>query len=152
MCVIVCECVQVRDSDGSVVQFLYGEDGLDVCHSQFLQPARFPFLHENHEVAWPFLSAWHVLCGSLWQALTYGVDFSTAEGYLDMVAAHKHRKRVRKREYCEERWLTLTLSCSAGGTSTLLPAELPSWRSQRNICLSLRLSRMLFGGWLHAPL
>ena len=28
------------------------------------------------------------------KALTYGVDFFAAEGYLDMVAAHKHRKRV----------------------------------------------------------
>ncbi|NWR71499.1 RPA1 polymerase, partial [Centropus unirufus] len=40
----------VRDSDGSVVQFLYGEDGLDIPKTQFLQPDQFPFIAENYEV------------------------------------------------------------------------------------------------------
>lgn len=40
----------VRDSDGSVVQFLYGEDGLDIPKTQFLQPKQFPFLAGNYEV------------------------------------------------------------------------------------------------------
>uniref|UniRef100_U3DUQ3 DNA-directed RNA polymerase subunit n=1 Tax=Callithrix jacchus TaxID=9483 RepID=U3DUQ3_CALJA len=39
----------VRDSDGSVVQFLYGEDGLDVPKTQFLQPKQFPFLASNYK-------------------------------------------------------------------------------------------------------
>ncbi|KAK1175439.1 DNA-directed RNA polymerase I subunit RPA1 [Acipenser oxyrinchus oxyrinchus] len=42
--------LSVRDSDGSVVQFLYGEDGLDVPKTQFLQPSQFPFIMENYEV------------------------------------------------------------------------------------------------------
>ena len=33
------------------------------------------------------------------QALTHGVDFLSAEEYLDMVAAHKHRKRVSHDEW-----------------------------------------------------
>lgn len=40
----------VRDSDGSVVQFLYGEDGLDIPKTQFLQPQQFPFIEDNYEV------------------------------------------------------------------------------------------------------
>lgn len=40
----------VRDSDGSVVQFLYGEDGLDIPKTPFLQPRQFPFIEENYEV------------------------------------------------------------------------------------------------------
>ncbi|XP_054680311.1 DNA-directed RNA polymerase I subunit RPA1 isoform X3 [Grus americana] len=40
----------VRDSDGSVVQFLYGEDGLDIPKTQFLHPKQFPFIAENYEV------------------------------------------------------------------------------------------------------
>ncbi|XP_022607475.1 DNA-directed RNA polymerase I subunit RPA1 isoform X1 [Seriola dumerili] len=40
----------VRDSDGSVVQFLYGEDGLDIPKTQFLQPRQFPFIEDNYEV------------------------------------------------------------------------------------------------------
>jgi DNA-directed RNA polymerase I subunit RPA1 len=34
----------VRDSDGSVLQFQYGEDGLDVCKSQYLNEKSIPFL------------------------------------------------------------------------------------------------------------
>ncbi|XP_073710148.1 DNA-directed RNA polymerase I subunit RPA1 [Misgurnus anguillicaudatus] len=40
----------VRDSDGSVVQFLYGEDGLDIPKTQFLQPRQFSFIKDNYEV------------------------------------------------------------------------------------------------------
>ncbi|XP_006900430.1 PREDICTED: DNA-directed RNA polymerase I subunit RPA1 [Elephantulus edwardii] len=46
---VVCYDLTVRDSDGSVVQFLYGEDGLDIPKMQFLQPKQFPFLASNHE-------------------------------------------------------------------------------------------------------
>ncbi|XP_034038228.1 DNA-directed RNA polymerase I subunit RPA1 isoform X2 [Thalassophryne amazonica] len=40
----------VRDSDGSVIQFLYGEDGLEIPKTQFLQPRQFPFIEDNYEV------------------------------------------------------------------------------------------------------
>ncbi|XP_032383650.1 DNA-directed RNA polymerase I subunit RPA1 [Etheostoma spectabile] len=40
----------VRDSDGSVVQFLYGEDGLDIPKTPFLQSRQFPFIEDNYEV------------------------------------------------------------------------------------------------------
>ncbi|CAH0392195.1 unnamed protein product [Bemisia tabaci] len=39
----------VRDSDGSVIQFLYGEDGLDVCKSQYFKPNLLQFLEKNVE-------------------------------------------------------------------------------------------------------
>lgn len=39
----------VRDSDNSVIQFMYGEDGMDVSKSQFLKTKQFPFLCENIE-------------------------------------------------------------------------------------------------------
>jgi len=37
----------VRDSDGSVVQFQYGEDAMDVCKSQYLKPKALDFLKDN---------------------------------------------------------------------------------------------------------
>lgn len=37
----------VRDSDNSVVQFMYGEDGMDISKSQFLKTKQFPFLFDN---------------------------------------------------------------------------------------------------------
>mmetsp|Transcript_19249 Transcript_19249/g.32787 ORF Transcript_19249/g.32787 Transcript_19249/m.32787 type:complete len:862 (-) Transcript_19249:724-3309(-) len=35
----------VRDNDGSIVQFMYGEDGVDVTHSKYLD--KFDFLEQN---------------------------------------------------------------------------------------------------------
>ncbi|EUB62267.1 DNA-directed RNA polymerase I subunit rpa1 [Echinococcus granulosus] len=40
----------VRDSGGSVIQFRYGDDGLDVCQSTFLKPEGFHFFAENAEL------------------------------------------------------------------------------------------------------
>lgn len=39
----------VRDSDDSIVQFMYGEDGMDILKSQFLKLKQLPFLFENSE-------------------------------------------------------------------------------------------------------
>ena len=35
----------VRDNDGSIIQFLYGDDGIDVINTKFLE--RFNFLEQN---------------------------------------------------------------------------------------------------------
>uniref|UniRef100_A0A915PTK2 DNA-directed RNA polymerase subunit n=1 Tax=Setaria digitata TaxID=48799 RepID=A0A915PTK2_9BILA len=40
----------VRDHDGSVIQFRYGEDGMDVCKSTFMNSGQFDFLADNMEV------------------------------------------------------------------------------------------------------
>lgn len=37
----------VRDSDQCVIQFLYGEDGLDICKSQLLKPKGFSIIAQN---------------------------------------------------------------------------------------------------------
>ena len=42
--------IQIRDSDGSVIQFLYGEDGMDIGKTRFLSEKQFPFLIDNYEV------------------------------------------------------------------------------------------------------
>lgn len=44
-------CPQVRDSEGNVVQFLYGDDGLDVCSTSYLQggDSQFTFLAKNYQ-------------------------------------------------------------------------------------------------------
>lgn len=40
----------VRDSDNSVIQFMYGEDGLDIAKAPFLRPAHLSFLDDNAKV------------------------------------------------------------------------------------------------------
>ena len=53
-CAIDLVCVifqfQIRDSDGSVIQFLYGEDSMDIGKTRFLSEKQFPFLINNYEV------------------------------------------------------------------------------------------------------
>ncbi|XP_075529481.1 RNA polymerase I subunit RpI1 isoform X2 [Dermacentor variabilis] len=46
---MVCYDQTVRDSDGSVIQFQYGEDGLDVLKMQMLKPSQFPVLIKNSQ-------------------------------------------------------------------------------------------------------
>lgn len=68
----------VRDSDSSVVQFMYGEDGMDISKSQFLKTKQFPFLFDNMENIIPnnkFLE-----------------QLKDSEHYDDVV---KHKKKVR---------------------------------------------------------
>lgn len=36
----------VRDNDGSIVQFMYGDDGVDVMETKFLN--KFKFMENNH--------------------------------------------------------------------------------------------------------
>lgn len=43
----------VRDSCGSVIQFLYGEDGLDIVQSQLLKDKGFPLLVDNCKIISP---------------------------------------------------------------------------------------------------
>lgn len=43
----------VRDSCGSVIQFLYGEDGLDIVKSQMLKVKAYPSLIENYHIVKP---------------------------------------------------------------------------------------------------
>ncbi|XP_017771574.1 PREDICTED: DNA-directed RNA polymerase I subunit RPA1 [Nicrophorus vespilloides] len=42
----------VRDSDGSVIQFNYGEDGMDISKVQFLNEKQIPFLADNFKTMW----------------------------------------------------------------------------------------------------
>lgn len=37
----------VRDNDGSIVQFMYGDDGIDVMENKYLD--KFKFLERNHK-------------------------------------------------------------------------------------------------------
>ena len=41
----------VRDSDGSVIQFRYGEDSLDVTKSRYVNGNQLDFLRNNEKVS-----------------------------------------------------------------------------------------------------
>ena len=51
--------LQVRDSDGSIIQFYYGEDGMDITKTRFLSEKQFPFLADNHQV---FITMYMYFC------------------------------------------------------------------------------------------
>ncbi|XP_071846497.1 DNA-directed RNA polymerase I subunit RPA1-like isoform X2 [Apostichopus japonicus] len=68
----------VRDSDSSIIQFSYGEDGLDISQTPFLKQEFFNFLMENDKVN------------------NYQNVDSKPEGHLSSKKAEKIFKKVRK--------------------------------------------------------
>ena len=42
----------VRDSDGSVIQFRYGEDSLDATKCRYINKDQFDFLLDNEKVSY----------------------------------------------------------------------------------------------------
>ena len=66
--------LQVRDSDKSIVQFMYGEDSLDILKTPFLRKEQFSFLVKNQSAS----------------AIKTDVD-----GTVDASAAEKINKKVR---------------------------------------------------------
>ena len=68
----------VRESDGSVIQFQYGEDSLDVAKSQFLKPGKLDYLADNMD--------------SAYQA----EDVTRALQHTDQKAVDKAKKKLKK--------------------------------------------------------
>ena len=48
--IVVAYDLSVRDSDGSIIQFQYGEDALDILKLSFLREEQFPFLVNNSNI------------------------------------------------------------------------------------------------------
>jgi DNA-directed RNA polymerase I subunit RPA1 len=68
--------LSVRDSDGSIIQFLYGEDGLDINKTRFLVPQQLHFMGENYK------------------AMLYQLDPQSAVDALESVKALKYQRKV----------------------------------------------------------
>ncbi|XP_019852827.1 PREDICTED: DNA-directed RNA polymerase I subunit RPA1 isoform X2 [Amphimedon queenslandica] len=68
----------VRDSDGSVLQFLYGEDGLDISKTRFLSSNQMYFLEDNYK------------------AFLYRLDPTSAVSVLETTKAAKYQRKVDK--------------------------------------------------------
>ena len=68
----------VRESDGSVIQFQYGEDSLDVTKSQFLKPGKLDYLAENIDSAYR------------------AEDVARALEHTDQKAVEKAKKKLKK--------------------------------------------------------
>lgn len=73
----------VRDNDGSIVQFLYGDDGIDVMNSKFLD--RFSFLEQNFR---------SLITNYKSKDIMTRVDTETADAYKQ--SDRKQMKRVKR--------------------------------------------------------
>lgn len=90
----------VRDSDNSVIQFMYGEDGMDIAKCQFLNKKQLPFLNENRHV---------ILQSRMLDALKNeaGVDEDIAEQrkkirmYLKRIKKATNKKATAFTTFCE---------------------------------------------------
>jgi len=68
----------VRESDGSVIQFQYGEDSMDVCKAQYIKKGKLEYLAENMESAY------------------YKEDVARAKAVTDLKGLKKAKKEVKK--------------------------------------------------------
>ncbi|PIO60989.1 RNA polymerase Rpb1, domain 2 [Teladorsagia circumcincta] len=73
----------VRDHDGSVVQFRYGEDGLDVMKSTYISPKTFPFLKDNLDAV--------THCSKPEEARDYDYNVEAAEKQYHQIGVDKER-------------------------------------------------------------
>ena len=84
----------VRDScDGSVIQFQYGEDGLDVCKSQYLKTKQLDFLQENNSVVYNKKA--------IEMAKNAVQDLDTMEKYKAKLKKAHEKAKVRINDYLE---------------------------------------------------
>lgn len=86
--VTVCYDGTVRDHDGSVIQFAYGEDGMEVQKSTFFNPSQMDFLWSNRNA---------IIDDSVLQILKDSTNLKKLE---------KHKKKVRAwdDEWKEQKW------------------------------------------------
>lgn len=76
--VSVCYDGTVRDHDGSVIQFVYGGDGMEVAKSTFLKPNQMDFLHKNVN---------SIVEKSTIKKLKSGTDYSEIKKYREKLAS-----------------------------------------------------------------
>ena len=93
----------VRDSDGSVVQFQYGEDSLDVCKSQYLKLPQLDFLVDNRASVMADRNA-----VSLAKRYTDAEGLESAKSRVEKSRARLHRRKDGKRDsaflrFCKDR-------------------------------------------------
>ncbi|CAH1774106.1 unnamed protein product [Owenia fusiformis] len=107
----------VRDSDGSVVQFQYGEDSLDVCKTQFLKEKQFAFMMSNKAI---------LMDQQQLAAVKNKLDTKTADKMFKEIQAwkekHQNTKSCRKSaflNYAKKKWSSVIVDHS---TSVLTPA------------------------------
>ncbi|XP_039285485.1 DNA-directed RNA polymerase I subunit RPA1 [Nilaparvata lugens] len=112
----------VRDSDGCVIQFLYGEDGKDVTKSQFFKDQQIPILVENRD------------------AVLNRDNIEHLERVTNMDVIHEHRRKMK-------RWLKFVKKHDLKGKIRLNPftlfsaTEQPSHESNKSMKKSSRTVR-----------
>uniref|UniRef100_A0A1I7XEJ0 DNA-directed RNA polymerase n=1 Tax=Heterorhabditis bacteriophora TaxID=37862 RepID=A0A1I7XEJ0_HETBA len=86
----------VRDHDGSIIQFRYGEDGLDVMKSTFINPKTFPFIEDNLEA---------VTLGSKPENVLDS-EFNIYDAIKQYKKIQKWRRRAKKRGYLKKQYMS----------------------------------------------
>uniref|UniRef100_A0A0N5AWC2 DNA-directed RNA polymerase subunit n=1 Tax=Syphacia muris TaxID=451379 RepID=A0A0N5AWC2_9BILA len=83
----------VRDHDNSVIQFRYGEDGMDVCKCTFMNQQQFEFLSNNID------AVRHSVVPSGASDSHWGIKKSE-KSYRKIKRWRKHNKNFMKKRYC----------------------------------------------------
>ncbi|KAI1705504.1 RNA polymerase rpb1, domain 2 domain-containing protein [Ditylenchus destructor] len=92
----------VRDHDNSVIQFRYGEDGLDVGKATFLSSKQFPFLEDN-TVALRRSAVGSEVCDSDWNVVSTEKQFRRCMKWNERVKETGKLYESAFTNYCKER-------------------------------------------------
>uniref|UniRef100_H2Z3P6 DNA-directed RNA polymerase subunit n=1 Tax=Ciona savignyi TaxID=51511 RepID=H2Z3P6_CIOSA len=112
----------VRDSDGSVVQFLYGEDGIDINKTSYLNQQQYDFVVKNYDVIKPFMLqaiAKQLPDVDTFESSAYGRSITRKWSKFDKLRK-KRNKRLRKtQEGRTSGFLNFSVQCKSGNLSEI---------------------------------
>uniref|UniRef100_H2Z3P3 DNA-directed RNA polymerase subunit n=1 Tax=Ciona savignyi TaxID=51511 RepID=H2Z3P3_CIOSA len=103
----------VRDSDGSVVQFLYGEDGIDINKTSYLNQQQYDFVVKNYDVTKQLPDV------DTFESSAYGRSITRKWSKFDKLRK-KRNKRLRKtQEGRTSGFLNFSVQCKSGNLSEI---------------------------------
>uniref|UniRef100_H2Z3Q2 DNA-directed RNA polymerase subunit n=1 Tax=Ciona savignyi TaxID=51511 RepID=H2Z3Q2_CIOSA len=104
----------VRDSDGSVVQFLYGEDGIDINKTSYLNQQQYDFVVKNYDVTKQLPDV------DTFESSAYGRSITRKWSKFDKLRK-KRNKRLRKtQEGRTSGFLNFSVQCKSGNLSEVM--------------------------------
>ncbi|GMR34290.1 hypothetical protein PMAYCL1PPCAC_04485, partial [Pristionchus mayeri] len=111
----------VRDHDGSVIQFRYGEDGMDVCKSTFLSPKQLPFLEQNLDAV--------TVCSKPEGARDRDYNVEAAEKQFNKIKKFNKKKAKREKHEGGKKRVEKEVSLSASALKERKQNLMDAWKA-----------------------
>ncbi|KAK9502885.1 hypothetical protein O3M35_011572 [Rhynocoris fuscipes] len=114
----------VRDSDGTVVQFLYGEDGMEVTKCQFLKEEQLPFLVDNIN---------SIYNPEEIESLKEGTDLESVKAHSKLIKKWNRHRIIGQKQWCSP-FSLFSLQVDGSGTYKKTSSETGRTASTQLAC------------------